>query len=187
MAYARARQPELVILDLALRDANGMEVCRELRRFTDAYVVMVSDRDRDVDKVVGLAVGADDFVVKPYSPHELTARVRALRRRPRIPAPRQPRDFGRLVVDPGAREVCLDGAPVPLTRIEFDLLELLSRQPRCTVTRKDVLAQIWGPWFGDDHVIEVHLAKLRRKLGETAAGGGHIATVRGVGYRFDPP
>jgi DNA-binding response OmpR family regulator len=112
--------------------------------------------------------------------------VRAMRRRPRIPAQRDARDFGHLVIDPSAREVMVDGAEVELTKIEFDILELLSSSPRRTFTREQLLEHVWGDWFGDDHVIEVHMGKLRRKLGETASEPRHIRTLRGVGYRFEP-
>ncbi|MFN8168580.1 MAG: response regulator transcription factor [Candidatus Nanopelagicales bacterium] len=184
--YARAERPELVILDLSLPDTDGVEVCRELRSFSDAYVVMVTARDDEVDKIVGLTVGADDYVTKPFSPRELAARVRAMRRRPRIPAQREARDFGHLVIDPSAREVVMDGEEVELTRIEFDILELLSGSPRRTFTREQLLEHVWGDWFGDDHVIEVHMGKLRKKLGESASRPRHIRTLRGVGYRFEP-
>jgi DNA-binding response OmpR family regulator len=184
--YARAERPELVILDLSLPDTDGVEVCRELRSFSDAYVVMVTARDDEVDKIVGLTVGADDYVTKPFSPRELAARIRAMRRRPRIPAQREARDFGHLVIDPSAREVIVDGDEVELTRIEFDILELLSGSPRRTFTREQLLEHVWGDWFGDDHVIEVHMGKLRKKLGESASRPRHIRTLRGVGYRFEP-
>ena len=109
-----------------------------------------------------------------------------MRRRPRVPAQREARDFGRLVIDPVAREVVVEGETVELTKIEFDILDLLSSSPRRTFTREQLLVQVWGEWFGDDHVIEVHMGKLRRKIGETAAAPRHIRTLRGVGYRFEP-
>ncbi len=184
--YARAERPELVILDLSLPDADGVEICRQLRGFTDAYVVMVTARDDEVDKIVGLTVGADDYVTKPFSPRELAARIRAMRRRPRVEAQPDVRDFGHLVIDPVAREVRVDGTDVELTKIEFDILELLSGSPRRTFTREQLLEHVWGDWFGDDHVIEVHMGKLRKKLGESASQPRHIRTLRGVGYRFEP-
>ncbi|MBI1376356.1 MAG: response regulator [Frankiales bacterium] len=184
--WARAKRPELVILDLSLPDRDGVDVCRELRGFSDAYVVMVTARDDEVDKIVGLTVGADDYVTKPFSPRELAARVRAMRRRPRIAPQQELRDFGHLVVDPVAREVVVDGDQVELTKIEFDILDLLSGSPRRTFTREQLLVQVWGEWFGDDHVIEVHMGKLRKKLGESASQPRHIRTLRGVGYRFEP-
>jgi DNA-binding response OmpR family regulator len=186
LEFARAERPELVVLDLSLPDSDGVEICRQLRSFSDAYVVMVTARDEEVDKIVGLTVGADDYVTKPFSPRELAARIRAMRRRPRVPAQREARDFGRLVIDPVAREVIVEGDTVELTKIEFDILDLLSSSPRRTFTREQLLQHVWGDWFGDDHVIEVHMGKLRRKIGETAAEPRHIRTLRGVGYRFEP-
>ena len=186
LEWARANRPELVILDLSLPDRDGVEVCRELRSFSDAYVVMVTARDDEVDKIVGLTVGADDYVTKPFSPRELAARIRAMRRRPRASAQQEVRDFGRLFVDPVAREVKVDGEEVQLTKIEFDILDLLSGSPRRTFTREQLLVQVWGEWFGDDHIIEVHMGKLRKKLGESASQPRHIRTLRGVGYRFEP-
>jgi DNA-binding response OmpR family regulator len=184
--YARAERPELVVLDLSLPDTDGVEVCREIRGFSDAYIVMVTARDDEVDKIVGLTVGADDYVTKPFSPRELAARIRAMRRRPRAATERESRDFGHLIIDPIAREVTVEGEAVDLTKIEFDILELLSGSPRRTFTREQLLEHVWGDWFGDDHVIEVHMGKLRKKLGESASAPRHIRTLRGVGYRFEP-
>jgi DNA-binding response OmpR family regulator len=186
MALARAHHPELILLDLSLPDSDGVDVCRQLREITDAYIVMVTSRTDDVDKVVGLTVGADDYVTKPFSPRELTARIRAMRRRPRVPQASVGRVFGPLVVDPVAHEAILAGNPLDLTKIEFDLLDLLSSAPRQTFTREQLLKHVWGEWFGDDHVIDVHIGNLRRKIGESASAPKRIRTVRGVGYRFEP-
>ena len=184
---ARTERPELVLLDITLPGIDGFEVCRRIRGFTDAYVIMVTARDDEVDKIVGLSVGADDYVTKPFSARELSARISAMRRRPRAPQTPALRDFGRLRVDPVAREVTLDGSDVDLTKIEFDILELLSGSPRRTFTREQLLEAVWGgTWFGDDHVIDVHLGNLRKKIGESAGEQRHIRTIRGVGYRFDP-
>jgi DNA-binding response OmpR family regulator len=187
VALARAERPDLIVLDVTLPDVDGFEVCRKLREFTDAYVLMVTARHDELDKVVGFSVGADDYVTKPFSGRELTARIKAMARRPRAPAAPELRDFGRLRIDPLAREVILDGRPVDLTKIEFDIVDLLSASPRQTFTRRQLLEQVWGgTWFGDDHVIDVHVGNLRKKLGESATAPRHIRTVRGVGYRFDP-
>jgi DNA-binding response OmpR family regulator len=187
VALARSERPELMLLDITLPGIDGFEVCRKIREFTDAYVVMVTSRDEELDKVVGLTVGADDYVTKPFSARELSARIGAMRRRPRVPEQPDVRDFGQLVVDPVAREAMLDGAEVDLTKIEFDLLELLSGSPRRTFTREQLLNTVWGgEWFGDDHVIDVHMGNLRKKIGESASTQRHVKTVRGVGYRFDP-
>jgi len=184
---ARERQPDLVVLDVTLPGMDGFEVCRKLREFTDAYVLMVTARDEEVDKVVGFSVGADDYVTKPFSGRELSARIKAMGRRPRTPPGPTLRDFGRLRIDPAAREAVLEGRLLELTKIEFDVLDLLSGSPRQTFTRRQLLEQVWGgSWFGDDHVIDVHVGNLRKKLGESATTPRHIRTVRGVGYRFDP-
>jgi len=187
---ASQERVELAVLDLGLPDLDGLEVCRRIRQFTDAYVVMVTGRTDEVDKIVGLSVGADDYVTKPFSPRELTARIQAMRRRPRVSAEVAAagvREFGVVRIDPVVREVTLDGNPAELTKIEFDLLDLLSSSPRRTFTRNQLLEAVWGDnWFGDDHIIDVHMGNLRRKLGETASAPRHIRTVRGVGYRFEP-
>lgn len=184
---ARHDQLELAVLDLGLPDVDGVEVCRRLREFTDAYVVMVTGRSEEIDKIVGLSVGADDYVTKPFSPRELAARIQAMRRRPRTTITRGVRVFDSLSIDPVAREVSVEGETLDLTKIEFDLLDLLSAHPRSIVTRENLLERIWGDnWFGDDHIIDVHVGNLRRKLGESASQPRHVRTVRGVGYRFEP-
>jgi DNA-binding response OmpR family regulator len=185
---ARSGAPELVVLDLSLPDLDGVEVCRELRAFSDAYVVMLTARSDEVDKLIGLSVGADDYVTKPFSPRELAARVRAMRRRPRMlgHAGAAVRRHGELELDPLAREVRVAGAPVELTKIEFDLLDALAEHPRAVLSRDQLLERVWGPsWFGDEHVVAVHVSKLRAKLGDRERTPPLIATVRGVGYRFD--
>lgn len=187
---AQRERPELAILDLGLPDVDGIEVCRRIRRFTDAYIVIVTGRSDEVDKIVGLSVGADDYVTKPYSPRELAARVQAMRRRPRgpaEPAATPAREYGALRIDPLVREVTLDGAVLDLTKIEFGILDLLSSSPRRTFTRNQLLEEVWGDnWYGDDHIIDVHVGNLRKKLGESASKQHHIRTLRGVGYRFEP-
>ncbi len=184
---ARREQLELAVLDLELPDVDGVEVCRRIRQITDAYIVMVTGRTAEVDKIVGLSVGADDYVTKPFSPRELAARIQAMRRRPRANHESAVREHGTLRIDPVVREVRLEGEPVELTKIEFDLLDLLSSQPRRTFTRGQLLEHVWGTsWQGDDHMIDVHVGNLRRKLGESASEPRRIHTLRGVGYRFEP-
>jgi len=186
----RREAPELAILDLGLPDLDGIEVCRRIRQLTDAYVIVVTGRADEVDRVIGLSMGADDYVTKPFFPRELAARIQAVRRRPRGSAPRQDgtaREFGALRIDPVVREVTLDGRVVDLTRLEFGILDLLSSSPRRTFTRRQLLADVWGDnREGDDHVIDVQIGNLRRKLAESAAAPRHIRTLRGVGYRFEP-
>ncbi|WP_420124658.1 response regulator transcription factor [Nakamurella sp.] len=187
---ARRHHPELILLDVGLPGLDGFDTCRHLRTFTDAYVVMLTARGDEIDRVLGLSAGADDYVVKPFSARELGLRIRAMRRRPRQPVRVGHRSFGELELDLAAREAVVAGRPAALTRIEFDLLATLAGRPRCTLTRGQLRDAVWGQeWFGDDHVIDVHLGNLRRKLrgqGRTAGSDRHIVTVRGVGYRFDP-
>jgi DNA-binding response OmpR family regulator len=184
---AREHKPELVLLDVTLPGIDGIEVCRRIREFSDCYIVMVTSRDDEFDRVLGLSVGADDYVTKPFSARELSARIKAMRRRPRLPEQPDLRHFGDLTVDPGAREVRLHGNLIELTKIEFDILDLLSANPRRTYERGQLMKNVWGgDWHGDDHVIDVHMGNLRKKLGESAGEQRFIRTVRGVGYRFDP-
>jgi DNA-binding response OmpR family regulator len=189
---ARERPPDVVILDLGLPGLDGIEVCRQLRSFSDSYVVMLTARTDEVDKLVGLGVGADDYITKPFSPRELVARVRAMLRRPRTasttstdPAETPPRTFGRLSVDVTAREVHVDGTPVEVTRTEFDLLATLAGRPRMAFSRRQLIDAVWGDdWVGDEHLVDVHIGHLRRKLGDDPAAPRFIRTVRGIGYRM---
>jgi DNA-binding response OmpR family regulator len=183
---ARAMEPDLIILDLALPKLDGTEVCRRIRSFTDAYLIMLTARADEVDMLVGLAVGADDYLKKPFSPRELTARIRTLLRRPRqSPGAANERLFGNLSLDVGAREVRVDGSVVELTKTEFDLLAALSSQPRVSFTRPMLIERVWGAnWYGDAHLVDVHIANLRRKLGDDPRTPSYVRTVRGVGYRM---
>lgn len=182
-ALLAAVPPDLVVLDLVLPDGDGLDLCRTIRERSNAYILMVTGRDDEVDKIVGFRLGADDYVTKPFSPRELGARVEALARRPREPrAGTAERRFGPVVLRPLAREVDVDGEPVELTRIEFDLLDQLSANPNQVLTRSQLLELVWGDsWFGDDHVIDVHIANLRRKLA-ARTDRPIVRTVRGVGY-----
>ena len=192
LAAARDRVPDVVVLDVTLPGIDGIEVCRRLRTFSDAYVVMLTGRAEETDRLIGLAVGADDYVTKPFSPKELVARIRAMLRRPRAGAPVGGgaaddgiRHFGDLTIDVGAREVLLDGAPVELSKLEFDILGALSEHARISLSRDQLLERVWGPnWFGDDHVIDVHVSNLRRKLGDDPRNPRFVRTVRGFGYRM---
>ncbi len=198
VTLAREVDPDVVVLDLALPGIDGIEVCRQLRVFSDAYVVMLTARDTEIDTVVGLSVGADDYVTKPFSPRELVARIRAMLRRPRSvnsqlgPARdtrtqplSPPRVFGTLSIDVAGREVLLDGESVALTRTEFDILAALSARPGVVLSRRQLLDSIWGePWVGNDHLVDVHVGHLRRKLRDDPADPTFVFTVRGVGYRM---
>jgi DNA-binding response OmpR family regulator len=177
------------VLDVMMPEMDGLTVCKEIRKTSNAPVIILTARDDDVDKIVGLEVGADDYMTKPFSPREVVARVRALQRRPRrgVVAEAE-RRFGDLTVDVAAREVRVAGVEVTLTRIEFDLLGVLTGAPRQTFTRSMLLDSVWGPdWHGDDHLVDVHMANLRRKLGDDPRRPRFIRTVRGVGYRMQSP
>ena len=190
---AREVDPDVVVLDLGLPGIDGLVVCRQLRTFSDAYVVMLTARDSEVDTIVGLSVGADDYLTKPFSPRELVARIRAMLRRPRsvaAPVPHRggelpPRVFAALSIDPASRESLLDGEPIALTRTEFDILAALSSRPGVVWTRRQLIDVVWGErWVGNDHLVDVHVGHVRRKLGDDPADPRFLHTVRGVGYRM---
>jgi DNA-binding response OmpR family regulator len=184
---ARAVEPAVVVLDLNLPKLDGVEVCRRIRTFSDAYVIMLTAKGDEIDKLIGLSVGADDYMTKPFSPRELVARIRAMLRRPRAgPAESDTvREFGELRIDPLAREVFRGTEKIDLTRIEFDLLDVLSSNPRMAFSRAKLLERVWGPdWFGDDHVVDVHVSNLRKKIGDDPGSPQYVRTVRGVGYRM---
>jgi DNA-binding response OmpR family regulator len=199
LTIARRDRPDVVVLDLMLPGIDGVEVTRMLRTFSDAYVIMLTARADEVDKLIGLSVGADDYLTKPFSPRELVARIRTLLRRPRtvsggpvdrsLPNGAEPgvRRFGALTVDPLAREVRLAGTPVALTRTEFDVLDALSERPRQAFTRRQLIDRVWsGDWVGDEHLVDIHLGHVRRKLDDDPQAPRYILTVRGIGYRMGP-
>lgn len=185
---ARRLDPTVIILDLGLPGLDGVEVCRQIRTFSDCYLIMLTARTDEVDVLIGLSVGADDYVTKPFSARELVARVQAMLRRPRTSgdaAPLPVRRFGELEVDPSAREARLAGSTVELTPTEFDLLAVLSARPRLAFSRRQLIETIWGDvGAGDEHLVDVHVANLRRKLGDEVSAQRYIITVRGVGYRM---
>ena len=187
----RRFEPEVIVLDLGLPGLDGVEVCRRVRAFSDAYVVMLTSRTTEVDRVVGLEVGADDYMTKPFSPRELVARIRAMLRRPRrvdgmAEAGDDDRVLGDLRIDPLGRTVVVGGDEIHLTRIEFDLIDTLSSKPTMVFTRAMLRDQVWGDdWYGDDHVVDVHIANLRKKI--DGDGPSRVRTVRGVGYRMEAP
>lgn len=193
----REKDPDLVTLDLNLPDLDGIEVCRRLRETSEAYVIMLTARPDEIDRLVGLETGADDYLTKPFSPRELRARVAAMMRRPRRRATAaaesdksgadspQIMRLGDLEVDLEGRLAHLAGVELPLTRIEFDLLATLLSGPRRVWPRETLLRTVWGTeWAGDGHLVEVHMGNLRRKLGDDPRNGRYIRTVRGVGYRL---
>jgi two-component system response regulator ResD len=183
------RSPALVVLDIMLPDIDGWEVCQEIRRTSDVPIIMLTAREGDEDKIVGLEIGADDYVTKPFVPRELVARVKAiLRRARRAPAGQSPEDvldFGSLVINIGKREVTLDGQPIILRAKEFDLLTELARRPGQVFGREQLLKNVWGyDFYGDSGTIDVHVRRLRAKLNDDASTPRFIETSWGRGYRF---
>lgn len=190
VAMATEKEPDVVVLDLGLPGLDGVEVCRRIRTRSDCYILMLTARSDEVDRLIGLSVGADDYMTKPFSPRELVARVQVLMRRPRTttgtvgerPAPIT---LGSLSIDPQTREVQVGDREVDLTRTEYDILASLATQPRQALSRLQILQHVWGSgWVGDEHVVDVHIGHIRRKLGDDPNAPRFIETVRGVGYRW---
>jgi two-component system alkaline phosphatase synthesis response regulator PhoP len=183
LAEAERVRPVLVVLDLMLPGLDGWEVCRRLRERWDVPILMLTARAEEHDRLIGLGLGADDYVTKPFSPREVVARVKAILRRAGYEG--QPLQHGCLVLDAVARKVTVDGRPIALTAQEFDLLHTLLRHPGRVFTREELLSYCWEIGFeGVDRVVDVHIGKLRAKLGDDPARPHFIHTVRGVGYRL---
>ncbi|MGA2805452.1 MAG: response regulator transcription factor [Acidimicrobiales bacterium] len=184
-AALSAPPADLVLLDLGLPDAHGFEVCRQLRARSAVPIIIVTARDDETDRVVGLELGADDYVVKPFGFRELVARIRAVSRRSTTPPPvLGPQVIGDLEIDRRSHRVLLGGEELPLTPKEFDLLALLALDPGAMVTRREILAEVWDPhWYGTSKTVDVHIASLRKKLGNPK----WIETSRGVGFRLAVP
>jgi DNA-binding response OmpR family regulator len=177
--------PELVLLDLMLPDGDGRDVCRELRKRSSTPIIMLTARGTETDRIVGLELGADDYVVKPFSSPELIARIRAVLRRSRRDDGNGRLTFGELEVDVGARRVRVDDNELDLSRKEFDLLTVLAEAAGRVLTRDHLMARVWDEnWFGPTKTLDVHIGTLRRKLGDDPAKPRYIHTVRGVGFRF---
>lgn len=182
---ARTFKPDLIVLDIMLPGMDGIELLQELRRASDVYTIMLTAKSEEVDKIVGLSVGADDYVTKPFSPRELVARIKAALRR--IQTDQIDREsallaFRYLRMDLGSHEVWVDGEPVDLTSTEFAILRALAQQPRRVLSREQILEQVWGgSFYGEERVVDVHIGRIRQKLGRPEL----IQTVRGVGYRFE--
>jgi DNA-binding response OmpR family regulator len=189
----RRDPPDLIVLDLGLPDADGTEVCRQIRAETQCYVLMLTARAEEVDLLIGLAVGADGYMAKPFSPRELVARIQAMLRFPRTPQIPEPRAavedsvrrLNELEVDEESREVRVDGVVVDLTRTEFDLLAALASRPGRVLQRETLLREVWQTdWEGNLRLVEAHMSNLRRKLQAAGLHSPEIRTVRGVGYRL---
>jgi DNA-binding response OmpR family regulator len=181
--------PDLVLLDLMLPRIDGLELLRRMRARRFAPVIMLTAKGEETDRIVGLELGADDYVTKPFSPREVVARVRAVLRRGGDVGgtDQQILSFGDLIIDGDRRQVLRDGAPVRLARKEFDLLWLLARNPGTTFNRTQLLEEVWDfAWHGDASTVTVHIRRLREKLEPTPSDPRHLLTVWGVGYRFEP-
>jgi two-component system, OmpR family, response regulator RegX3 len=192
LAAARSIDPDLVLLDLALPDGDGRDICRVLRAERDVPVIMVTARGTETDRIVGLELGADDYVVKPFSGAEVIARIRAVLRRTAraaaTPGAAEPIHVGGLAVELAARKAHLDGEELELSRKEFDLLAELVRNAGRVVTREDLMSRVWDEnWFGSTKTLDVHMGWLRRKLRDDPAAPRYIHTVRGVGFRLEAP
>ena len=181
-----AHQPDLILLDIGLGSMDGLEVCRQLRAVTSAPIIFLTSRADEVDQLVGFAAGGDDYVTKPFSPKVVLARVSSLLRRKQRGGDDEVKtrfQVGQLSLDTESRIATLDATTLDLTRTEFDLLTVLIENPARVVTRETLLERVWGDWYGDTHVVEVHMSRLRNKVKK--AGGPSIGTaVRGVGYRL---
>ena len=178
----RHHRPRLVVLDVGLPDVDGLELCKQIRQTSRVPIIFLTARDGEVDRVLGLELGADDYLTKPFSPAELVARVKAvLRRTDGAPAP-EVVQAGRVTIDAGRREVRIGETPVELTTKEFDLLKFLAARPGLAMSRQQILDGVWGyDWFGDARTVDVHIAQVRKKLGDALV----IDTVRGIGYRLE--
>jgi two-component system, OmpR family, response regulator RegX3 len=185
-----SRRPNIVLLDLGLPDGDGRDLCREWRRDSQVPIIMLTARGTETDRVVGLELGADDYVVKPFSVAEVAARIRAVLRRavPDRSAQQERVTVGDLEIDPATRTASMRGDELSLTRKEFDLLARLAHEPGTVVSREDLMADVWDEnWFGSTKTLDVHIGFLRRKLGDDATSPRYLRTVRGVGFRLAAP
>jgi DNA-binding response OmpR family regulator len=185
---ATADPPDLVVLDLMLPGVDGLEVCRQLRALAPVPVIMLTAKGDETDRIIGLDLGADDYLTKPFSPRELTSRVKAVLRRANGPLPASDASVlvaGDLEVDVASHEARLAGMPIQLTSREFELLAYLMRHPRRAFRREELLEAVWGWTYGDTSTVTVHVRRLREKIELDPAHPVHLATVWGIGYRFD--
>jgi two-component system alkaline phosphatase synthesis response regulator PhoP len=189
LQLARSLKPQLVILDLLLPEVDGLEVCRLLRQESEVYIVMLTARSEETDKIVGLTVGADDYVTKPFSPREMVARIKAVLRRTRslnFTSEPETLHFPDLTVDVRRHKVTVRGQVVELTALDFEILRTLATQPGMVFSRAQLLERVWGyDHLGDERVVDVHIGLLRKKIEQDVQEPHFVKTVRGVGYKFD--
>jgi DNA-binding response OmpR family regulator len=190
LVTARGFLPDLVVLDLGLPGLDGTDVCRELRTFSNCYVLMLTARSGEHDKLEGLSIGADDYLTKPFSPRELVARAQVMLRRPRTSGADSTKDrvvIGGLLLDLATREIRVDGEDAEVTATEFALIAALAARAGQACSRRELIEAVWGAnWVGDEHLVDVHVRNLRRKLRDDAANPRFIRTVRGLGYLMGP-
>jgi DNA-binding response OmpR family regulator len=180
--------PDLILLDVMLPDGDGRDLAREIRRGSDVPIIMLTARGEEIDRVVGLELGADDYVVKPFSMRELTARIRAIMRRGRGTERRGPIEIGTIQLDPGSRTVTKSGEPIELAAKEFDLLHMLMSNAGDVLKREQIMDEVWDPhWFGPTKTLDVHVSWLRKKIEDDPSHPRYITTIRGVGFRFLAP
>ncbi|MGB5167638.1 MAG: response regulator transcription factor [Acidimicrobiia bacterium] len=188
VAAVSMRKPDLVVMDIRMPGMDGFEALNEIRRLSDVYVILLTARAEETDRIIGLSVGADDYVTKPFSPRELVARVKAVLRRSRAGTAAGSADrlmFDSVIVDVGRREVFRDESVVDLTALQFDLLATLAESPGRVFTRRQLIERVWGwDFFGDERIVDAHIRNLRNALGDDAANPQVIGTVRGVGYKL---
>ena len=192
LRLAQAEPHDVVLLDVMLPDGSGFDVCRELRRTSTVPIIMVTARGEEADRIVGLELGADDYMTKPFSAREVVARIRAVLRRVDATPVAARRDgplvVGELSVDPASRVAELAGEPLQLSRKEFDVLALLAAEAGTVVTRERLIEEVWDTtWFGSTKTLDVHVSGLRRKLGDDPSAPAYLRTVRGVGFRLAAP
>ncbi|MCC6612593.1 MAG: response regulator transcription factor [Anaerolineae bacterium] len=190
LAAFRRYRPDLVILDIMLPGMDGLEVLQQIRRESDVYVMLLTSKSDEMDRVIGLTVGADDYLTKPFSPRELTARVKAILRRGRNQASDQSQilTFKRLQIDGERHEVWRDGELIELTALEFKLLKTLATYAGMVMSREQLLERVWGyEYYGEDRVVDVHIGHIRQKLEYDISDPQFIQTVRGVGYKLADP
>ena len=186
---ALAREtPDLILLDVMLPDGDGRDLARDIRKDSDVPIVMLTARGEEIDRVLGLELGADDYVVKPFSARELTARIRAIMRRGRKAGPARPIEIGQVRLDPTSRTLTKAGEPVELAAKEFDLLAFLMSHPGEVLRREQIMDEVWDPhWFGPTKTLDVHISWLRKKIEDDPSDPRYITTIRGVGFRFLAP
>jgi two-component system, OmpR family, response regulator RegX3 len=184
----RHTMPDLILLDVMLPDGDGRDLARDIRKDSDVPIIMLTARGEEIDRVVGLELGADDYVVKPFSMRELTARIRAILRRGRGAERRGPIEIAEIRLDPGSRTCTKAGEPVELAAKEFGLLHLLMSNPGEVLTREKIMDEVWDPhWFGPTKTLDVHISWLRKKIEDDPSEPRYITTIRGVGFRFLAP